>query len=261
MLEIDGWWSFDFFHESTQDHDQYTVGSLAGCCARVRHLPKNCLLVRLQEALPGRTLLRLSLQKNSLYSTLPDYALESYTGLKDYFIEARQDRFTTFMESTPQVLARVCRPDIGLDPVLYLPATRTDRSRLIRWRMGWLPGNPHECLCTQDPTSRRHFNKYDCPAIPTDIWDALPHAPPGIHPIDNAISMLPLEIKDYKPFWPALLTLLWYVEILVNPSGGYFPEDSDPGALWRDHNCTKLPIATNDHHQDLQAANSRLLSS
>ncbi|KAI9324250.1 hypothetical protein BD770DRAFT_335088 [Pilaira anomala] len=229
-------------------------------CLRVRHLPKDCLLVRLQATLSSRSLLQSSLQKNTLYISLPDYAKESREGLLSYLSEARQTRLTTFLNSTSQVLAKACRPEYGLDPILYLPATRTDRSRLIRWRMGWLPGNPHECLCTQDHTSRRHFNKYDCPAIPTDLWDALPHAPPDVHPIDNAISLLPFETKDYKPFWPTLLTLLWYVEILVNPSG-YLPEDPDPGALWRDHKRTKSPNATNDQSQDLQAANSRLLNS
>lgn len=229
-------------------------------CLRVRHLPKNCLLVCLQDTMSSRTRLNSSLKKNTLYTSLPEYAAESRDGLLSYLNEARQTRLDTFFSSTSQVLAKACRPELGLDPIVFLPATRTDRSRLIRWRMGWLPGNPHECLCTQDHTSRRHFNKYDCPAIPTDIWDALPHAPPGVHPIDNAISMLPLDTKDYQTFWPALLTLLWYVEILVNPSG-YFPEDPDPGALWRDHNRTTVPTANSDLNKDRQAANSRLLNS
>ncbi|KAG1057486.1 hypothetical protein G6F43_000685 [Rhizopus delemar] len=33
-----------------------------------------------------------------------------------------------------------CRPAITLDPISWLPMTHEERSRCIRWRLGWLPG-------------------------------------------------------------------------------------------------------------------------
>ncbi|KAG1272035.1 hypothetical protein G6F66_013425 [Rhizopus arrhizus] len=37
------------------------------------------------------------------------------------------------------VLLRACRPALVVDPILYVPATRAERSLLVRWRLGWLP--------------------------------------------------------------------------------------------------------------------------
>ncbi|KAI9468865.1 MAG: hypothetical protein EXX96DRAFT_492199 [Benjaminiella poitrasii] len=100
--------------------------------------------------------------------------------------------------------------------------------------MGWLPGKPHDCPCTRDHTSRRHFNKYECEAIATSLWNDLPAAPPDVHIIDHAINELPSNPQRYCPYWPSLLSILWQVECLVRPEI-QFPEDLDPGALWRTH--------------------------
>jgi hypothetical protein len=42
------------------------------------------------------------------------------------------------METTTQVLTKAYRNTVSIDPILYLPSTRTDHSRLLIWRMGWL---------------------------------------------------------------------------------------------------------------------------
>ncbi|KAG1137527.1 hypothetical protein G6F37_011056 [Rhizopus arrhizus] len=45
------------------------------------------------------------------------------------------------------VLFSVCRPNLGLNPILWLPMTYAERSRVIRWRLGWLPGSiPQPCI-------------------------------------------------------------------------------------------------------------------
>ncbi|KAF1803653.1 hypothetical protein FB192DRAFT_1256325, partial [Mucor lusitanicus] len=40
-----------------------------------------------------------------------------------------------------------CRPAIGLDPVMFFPAAGRlcCCSRLVGYRMGWLPGEPRPC--------------------------------------------------------------------------------------------------------------------
>ncbi|ORE03043.1 hypothetical protein BCV72DRAFT_185050, partial [Rhizopus microsporus var. microsporus] len=44
-------------------------------------------------------------------------------------------------------LLSLCRPTISSDPILWLPMTRLERSRCIRWRLGWLPSyNTTRCL-------------------------------------------------------------------------------------------------------------------
>jgi hypothetical protein len=208
-------------------------------CIRVPFLPRNCLLVLLQNALGTQTLLNTTLRPNRLYQSLPDPLPPSPSAIKKLFMQDRQNLFTTFLNTTDRVLAKACRPNIEYDPILYLPARRIDRSRLIRWRMGWLPGHPHDCTCTLDHTSRRHFDKYECEAIPSLPWNDLPSCPPETHAIDHAINLLPTKVSNYCSYWPSLLTLLWYIECNVNPTA-FYKEDTDTGALWRDssHNST-----------------------
>jgi hypothetical protein len=202
-------------------------------CLRITSLPSNCLLILLQRALSLPSLLSKYLEKNRLFRSLPTPWPSSNAALTKFFKQDRQLLLDSTMETITQVLTKACRNTVGIDPILYLPATRTDRSRLLRWRMGWLPGKPHDCICTRDHTSRRHFDKYECEAIPTALWDELPPASPGVHYIDNAITLLPTNASKYCSYWPSLLTLLWYIECNVHPDG-FFPVDSDPGARWRD---------------------------
>ncbi|KAG1390575.1 hypothetical protein G6F58_012950 [Rhizopus delemar] len=88
------------------------------------------------------------------------------------------------------VLLRACRPALVVDPILYVPATRAERSLLVHWRLGWLPGKPEDCPCGRDRRSRRHF--LECDLIPSFLWSDLPRCPPGSYPIDFALSSLPL---------------------------------------------------------------------
>lgn len=206
-------------------------------CLRVPFLPKNCLLSLLQKTLPD-SLLSTYLKKNRLFVSLPSPLPRNDAQLTKFFSANRQSLLDTFVATTDRVLVKACRPSLKIDPILYIPATRTDRSRLLRWRIGWLPGKPQDCACNSDHTSRRHFSKYECNAIPPTTWDELPQPPPNIHIIDNAINMLPTNSKEYCSYWPSLLALLWYIECCVNPSG-HFPEDADPGALWRDK-CVQI---------------------
>ncbi|KAG1168596.1 hypothetical protein G6F70_006051 [Rhizopus microsporus] len=51
-----------------------------------------------------------------------------------------------------------CRRSISLDPILWLPMSKSERSRCIRWRLGWLPGGKPR-PCPKHPTqllSKKH---------------------------------------------------------------------------------------------------------
>ncbi|KAG1210140.1 hypothetical protein G6F69_005755 [Rhizopus microsporus] len=39
-----------------------------------------------------------------------------------------------------------CRNDLIVDPILRIPMTRSERSRCVRWRLGWLPLDMHNRL-------------------------------------------------------------------------------------------------------------------
>ena len=59
---------------------------------------------------------------------------------KQVIRQYRQGTHETLLTSTTDTkLFSACRPKIGKDPILWLPMSRTDRSRYLRWRIGWLP--------------------------------------------------------------------------------------------------------------------------
>lgn len=59
-------------------------------------------------------------------------------------------------------LLNACRPYNGIDPILWIPMSSTERSRCIHWRIGWLPGGkPKTCPLCNEPkgTNKRHLIK------------------------------------------------------------------------------------------------------
>ncbi|KAG1486873.1 hypothetical protein G6F54_013025 [Rhizopus delemar] len=198
-------------------------------CLRARSLPRSCLLSLMVSSVPACRL-TIHLQNNPLFLALPSPAPSSDTRLKTFFRQYRERQLTSLLTSTTQVLLRACRPALVVDPVLYVPATRAERSLLVRWRLGWLPGKPEDCPCGRDRRSRRHF--LECDLIPSFLWSDLPRCPPGSYPIDFALSSLPLgRSARCPPWWSSLLLMLWYIQRLCRPNG-YYPIDSSPGALW-----------------------------
>ena len=163
------------------------------------------------------------LRTNFLFRALP-----TPTPMLKPFINAhRQEQLELLREK--KVLLRGCRPHLGIDPIMYVPATRSERSRLLRWRMGWLPGKPRPCQCGTNHTSRRHL--VQCPEIPHALWQALPSSPPNQHPLDFAITSLPFSTTVPPPYWQPLLKLLRQIDQICLPNTS-FPEEPQPGALW-----------------------------
>ncbi|KAG0799671.1 hypothetical protein G6F22_002996 [Rhizopus arrhizus] len=67
--------------------------------------------------------------------------------LKAIYKTYLEDNLDTRRGTSNSVLYSVCRPNLGLDPILRLPMTYAERSRVIRWRLGWLPGGiPQPCI-------------------------------------------------------------------------------------------------------------------
>lgn len=116
-------------------------------CIRTSYLPEDCLLKLLNISLPTRSRLNTDLKNNRLFLSLPtDYHCLGSAAWNKLFQLDRQQLHDSSMQTAPLVLPKACRSKLAVDPILYIPATRTDRSRLIRWRMGWLPGRPVTCV-------------------------------------------------------------------------------------------------------------------
>ncbi|KAG1555955.1 hypothetical protein G6F49_006702 [Rhizopus delemar] len=78
--------------------------------------------------------------------------------LKKIQLQFHQDNLNQARSSRNSIPLSQCCPTISLDPILWLPLTRTERNRCVRWRLGWLPGGKLE-PCPSHPTqipTRQH---------------------------------------------------------------------------------------------------------
>ncbi|KAG1333798.1 hypothetical protein G6F62_006643 [Rhizopus arrhizus] len=71
-------------------------------------------------------------------------ALDSRT-FNTIYHDYLKDNFNARRNTTNSFLLSTCRAKPGVDPILWLPMTPAERSRLIRWRLGWLPAHPITC--------------------------------------------------------------------------------------------------------------------
>ncbi|KAG1322633.1 hypothetical protein G6F62_010134 [Rhizopus arrhizus] len=72
------------------------------------------------------------------------YDSRAFAGIRKQYLE---DNLDDRRNSINSVLLSSCRPTLGIDPILWLPMSNTERSRIVRWRLGWLPGGaPKPCI-------------------------------------------------------------------------------------------------------------------
>ncbi|OAD79344.1 hypothetical protein PHYBLDRAFT_162418 [Phycomyces blakesleeanus NRRL 1555(-)] len=177
-------------------------------CIRAHYLPSGCLLSLLHHHHSQSSSL-VTLRHNTLLQSIP------------IDLNFKTDQLQL---SSNQVLFLVCRPLLEVDPILFLPATRVERSCLVCWRMGWLPGTSKNCPCGTDHTSRHHLAV--CSLVPAHSLACLPiPSDQNCNPIDVAITALPYSSQAPCPsYWVALLTILWHFDKLCNPDGDYTHE-------------------------------------
>lgn len=198
-------------------------------CIRYDWLPEDCLIHQLSTTLPFASL--QTIRSHRMIQDYPfdaDPPIRTTTWLRTY----RQQLFDTFIANTDQKLIRACRPSLHIDPILTVPASRHDRSRLLRWRIGWLPGKPRPCPCKDGDLSRNHV--LTCKEIPANLWRNLPtcHDPSPIHRLDYTLNQLPLSSNASCPsWWRSLCTILRHIDMLTHPDGD-FAEEPFPGDLW-----------------------------
>ncbi|KAI7897993.1 uncharacterized protein BX663DRAFT_490376 [Cokeromyces recurvatus] len=222
-------------------HHRYKV-LMTRYVLRSRSLADDCLVVLLRDSLRYSRLVKY-LSENSLYRSLPDPLPVSSSALKALFDSHWQEQFDRQMSAASTsgkfVLLRACRPSVSQpDPILYLPMSRTARSRLVRWRLGRFTNMDEECPCSSGARlTRDHI--LVCRAVDSSLVSQLPVSPPGVNRIDHALNCLPLTASSGPPpFWSALLSLLYVVDTLSHPSAHIAP-DPDPGDSWLSVSCSR----------------------
>ncbi|KAG1587637.1 hypothetical protein G6F47_010874 [Rhizopus delemar] len=129
--------------------------------------------------------------------TRADLDIRGFRAIKKKFLHSNLEKQIQGKNSR---LLSSCRPTITLDPILWLPMTHEERSRCIRWRLGWLPGGAPK-PCPRHPNnnlSRRHaiscLNMHRRLCMPEAIAD----------PISFLLNML-----STRTFVPSSIALSW----------------------------------------------------
>ncbi|KAL4209705.1 hypothetical protein AB4K20DRAFT_1977725 [Rhizopus microsporus] len=112
----------------------------------------------------------------------------------------RNTRVSQWYALSHSKLLSNCRRSISLDPILWLPMSKSERSCCILWRLGWLPGGKPRS-CPKHPTqllSKKHtvscLDMHRRLFMPETIRD----------PLSSLLNMLLL-----RPSIPPNLALIW----------------------------------------------------
>ncbi|KAI7905859.1 uncharacterized protein BX663DRAFT_558458 [Cokeromyces recurvatus] len=133
--------------------------------------------------------------------------------------EFLEESFQQLRDETHSVLLSSCRPNLIIDPILWLPMTHSERSRTIRWRLGWLPGgipkacpyHPHVHFSRSHATECLHMHTRLF--LPRSIADPLSfllnHLPQHKHRNSQDVSAW-----FYR--WPVMCTILQEIDYLMH---------------------------------------------
>ncbi|KAG1442363.1 hypothetical protein G6F56_011092 [Rhizopus delemar] len=137
----------------------------------------------------------------------------------------------------PPVLLSACRPSLGIDGVFLVPMLLSDRSRILRWRMGWLPARPIDCSCGPVHASRSHL--LSCLRVAERL-----NLPLDIKPnsLDYVLNLLPRKLPAYpsqalysrwSSWWPVICQVLLEIEQICQPDGTFTgPSIDTSGSLF-----------------------------
>ena len=202
---------------------------------RIKHLPADTLISVITRECTRRTFLWPKLQESCvLWSSLSPRLKAILTegvepGIIDSHVKKRRQEILDSIRAGPDppVLLSACRPKLGIDPILYLPISLYERSRLVRWRMGWLPARPVGCnKCSHTHASRRHL--ITCLSVASHLGVAETAAP---NPLDYFLNTyLPIQKptlasseymnpqqKHLVKYWPVLCTIMLEIDMICHP--------------------------------------------
>ena len=141
------------------------------------------------------------------------------------------------LKPPPPILLSACRLSIGFDPILFLPMTIYGRSRILRWRMGWLPARPVVCnRCGAPHASRDHL------VVCLSVAQRLNVSFLARHPLDyflntflpikkptasSSASLTTLE-KHFVTYWPIFCTIMMEIDVICHPDEEFPAEAANP---------------------------------
>ena len=225
---------------------------------RIRWLPDDALLTQLLPQLtitPHKTQYQ-QLKKTKLWKSLPSQT-EPYDKkqLKIAINNMYDTALTNHRNGNKAKLLRACRDTRGVDPIVFLPMTYRQRSRLIRWRLGWMPNGRPDVTCNncnnQNHLSRQHviycLNAHIRLKVPYVVLD----------PISFKLNALP-KSRPHNPnkrrywinFWNQLTQLMFDIDALCHGNDIFEPDPiinkttNNDFVLWLEHRPIPQPVDT-----------------
>ncbi|KAG1582842.1 hypothetical protein G6F48_008896 [Rhizopus delemar] len=116
---------------------------------RASSLSDDALVTKLLPYIKSQRISKWSqLSKSPLWTSISNEHPETMS--HNNFIRKRRqfliDNHRSKLQAKYAKLLSHCRNDLIVDPILRIPMTRNERSCCVRWRLGWLPLDMHNCL-------------------------------------------------------------------------------------------------------------------
>ncbi|ORE07920.1 hypothetical protein BCV72DRAFT_204637, partial [Rhizopus microsporus var. microsporus] len=130
---------------------------------RTSSLPGDSLLTKLLPYIQSQRISKWpQLYKSPLWTSISNEYLEAMS--HNNFIRKRRqfliDHRSKLQEKHSKLLSH-CYNDLTVDTILRIPVTRSEQSRFVRWRPGWLPlGKPQ--ACPFHPIEFSHQHSFSC---------------------------------------------------------------------------------------------------
>jgi hypothetical protein len=190
-------------------------------------LPSNTLLKKLLPHIQDqRSSQWYKISKTALCQTLPAPLSPLHTTIfHKYQRIFLQKNLQSTLQKPHSKLLSLCRPTLSVDPIIWLPMTRMERSRCIIWRLGWLPGgSPRLCSCQRNKLTKAHIIQYlhiqARLRTPRSISDPVSH-------LLNRLSQKPPKNESTKLYWAQqwkiLTTILQEVDDIQHSDSPLIP--------------------------------------
>ena len=150
-----------------------------------------------------------------------------------------------------------CRDTCSIDSIVFLPTTYYQHSRLLYWRLGWMPNGRPDVTCNncnnQNHLSRQHV--IHC--LHAHIRLKVPYV--VIDPISFKLNTLPTnwpqnpnQRRYWINLWNQLTQLMFDIDALCHGNDPFDPDPtitktaSNSFVLWLEHQPNIPPVAQID---------------
>ncbi|CAO3657317.1 unnamed protein product [Mucor hiemalis] len=162
-----------------------------------------------------------NLWRNHCARNLQTLDKKQFLSLRRKFTE---EQFLKLYEDTDSTLLPSLRRELTVDPILWPPMTTSERSRILRWRLGWLPGGrPKECIYYPGRNwSRRHT--FTCLKVHSRLYLPLTIE----DPISFLLNQLPLKKPPRTTLSQAWVYTWLILRTILHELDYYFHDECPP---------------------------------